>query len=235
VGVKDLKAAAPKAEQARAESVPLSRDGVLAGALAIVNREGVERLTIRRLADALGVSPMAIYRHVANKADLLDGTLDLLMRQARVTDHDEDDWRDWLCETFLRMRMTLIEQRGALALIMTRASLGPQALAVVEEVLARLDRAGLQGAEAARIFQHLMMYTLGSIALLAPVLSHAPELVDPEERLRRVRANFEVLSGKQFPQVTRHAAELAAILQDDCFVAEIRRIAEGAVTDPENA
>ncbi len=216
--------------QTQGESSPLSRDAVLARALDIINREGVERLTIRRLAVALGVSPMAIYRHVANKADLLDGVLDLLMREANVTAHGEEDWLDWLCETFLRMRVTLLAQSGALALIMSRSSLGPQALGVMEEVLAKLAERGIAPREAARVFHHLMIYTLGSVAMLGPILQQDTELADPDERARKIRANFELLSGKQFRHVTHHAAELAEAFRDSAFVGEIRNIAMSAST-----
>jgi AcrR family transcriptional regulator len=224
---------APK-DRAQGESSPLSRDAVLDRALDVINREGVERLTLRRLAEALGVSPMAIYRHVANKADLLDGVLDLLMREANVTAHDEADWLDWLCETFLRMRVTLLAQRGALALIMSRASLGPQALGVMEEVLAKLAGRGIAPREAARVFHHLMIYTLGSVAMLGPILQQDREFKDPDERTRRIRANFELLSGRRFPQLTQHAAELAEAFRDTAFTDEIRRIAKTASTAEEN-
>ncbi len=215
-------------DRAEGEFNPLTRDAVLARALHVINQEGVARLTIRRLAEQLGVSPMAIYRHVENKADLLDGVLDLLMRQAKVTAHDEDGWIDWLCETFLRMRATLLAQSGALALIMSRASLGPQALGVMEDVLARLAGRGIPPLAAAGVFHHLMSYTLGSVAMLGPVLQRDSELSDPDERARRVRANFELLSGKEFPQVTHHAAELAEAFRDSAFEDEIRRIATTA-------
>jgi len=229
-----LGAAAGVGEQAGSESTALSRDAVFARALDIINAEGVERLTIRRLADALGVTPAAIYRHVTNKADLLDGTLDLLMRRARVTQHDEVDWRDWLRETFLRMRMTLLEQSRALALIMSRASLGPQALDVMEEIFAKLDAGGVPRAVAARVFHHLMTYTLGSITLLGPILYQAPELADPDGRFRCIRANFELLPGKEFPHVMAHAADLAATFQEEGFVADIRRIVESALIDADS-
>ncbi|MBW2361202.1 MAG: TetR family transcriptional regulator [Deltaproteobacteria bacterium] len=221
-------------DRAPGEPGPLSRDAVLARALDIINLQGVERLTLRRLAAELGVSPMAIYRHVANKADLLDGVLDLLMREADVTAHDEEDWLDWLCETFLRMRVTLLAQSGALALIVSRASLGPQGLGVIEAVLARLAQRGIPRFEAARVFHHLMTYTLGSVAMLGPILQQDPALADPDERARRIRANFELLPGRQFPQLTRHGAELAAAFRDDAFAGEIRRIAKTARIGEEN-
>jgi TetR/AcrR family tetracycline transcriptional repressor len=209
----------------------LTRDEVLTGALHIINEQGVERLTIRRLAESLEVSPMALYRHVANKADLLDGAIDLLIRDARVTEHDEADWRDWLAETFLRMRRALLEHPGALALVMSRTSLGPQALFVMEAVLARLDEHRVERADAARIFQQLMIHTLGSIALLGPILRQAPELADAAERERRIRANFELLPGHGFPHITGHAADLAFAFRETCFVADVRAIAEGVLLE----
>jgi hypothetical protein len=61
--------------------------------------------------------------------------------------------------------------------------------------------------------------------MLGPVLQRDSELSDPDERARRIRANFELLSGKEFPQVTHHAAELAEAFRDSAFADEIRRIA----------
>jgi len=195
---------------------------VLAHALGIVNREGVESLTFRRLADALDVTPMAIYRHVENKRDLLNGTLDLVMRQARVVDHNEPEWQDWMCETFVRMRRALLEQRGALVLILRWTNLGPQALEVIEEILARLATAGFARPAAAQLFSRLIIHTLGSAALFAAILSQAPELTDQDERLRRTRAMFELLPGPEFPHVTSHASELAEMFREEWFAAEIR-------------
>ncbi|MDP6979017.1 MAG: TetR/AcrR family transcriptional regulator C-terminal domain-containing protein [Myxococcota bacterium] len=221
-------ASSKRTSRARDEAGPLSRDAVLDRALDVINQEGVERLTIRRLAEALGVSPMAIYRHVSNKADLVDGVFDLIMSRASVTDHDEDDWLDWLAETFLRMRTALLTQRGALPLTMGRASLGVQALSVMEDVLAVLAKHDIGPPDAARIFNHLMMYTLGSAAILGPIIQQDAELADPGERTRRIRANFELLSGKQFPQLTQHASELAQSLRDTAFSDEIRHIVMSA-------
>jgi AcrR family transcriptional regulator len=208
------------------QTLTLSRDIVLAHALDIVNGEGVENLTFRRLADALGVTPMAIYRHVENKTDLLNGTLDLVMRQARVVDHDEPDWRDWICETFVRMRRALLEQSGALVLVLRWTALGQQALAVIEEILSRLTAAGFARTAATQLFSRLITHTLGSAALFAAILGQGLELADQDERLRRVRAMFELLPGPEFPHVTSHASELADMYRDERFVAEIRRITE---------
>ena len=58
---------------------PLSRDLVLRTAVTMADRDGIESLSMRRLAQALGVVPMALYKHVANKEELLDGITDAVI------------------------------------------------------------------------------------------------------------------------------------------------------------
>src|SRR3954453_14670004 len=64
----------------------LSRDRILATALELADTEGVEALTMRRLGDELGFEAMSLYRHVANKNDLLDGMLDLVLAEWEAPD-----------------------------------------------------------------------------------------------------------------------------------------------------
>src|SRR5712692_10274403 len=59
--------------------VPLSRDRVLRAAVALADRTGIESLSMRKLAEELGVVPMALYKHVANKEQLLDGMIDVVV------------------------------------------------------------------------------------------------------------------------------------------------------------
>ena len=62
----------------------LSRDGVLAAALEVADAEGLEAVTMQRVASAIGAQPMSLYRHVANKDDLLDGLVDLVYAEIGV-------------------------------------------------------------------------------------------------------------------------------------------------------
>src|SRR6476661_7131952 len=68
----------------------LSRSTILQTALAIVDRDGVDGLSMRRLSDALGHDPVMLYRHVANKAAVLDGVAELVLAQLSVDDTDPD-------------------------------------------------------------------------------------------------------------------------------------------------
>src|SRR5689334_9393027 len=82
------KAGGPVGTTARSggRAAPLSRDVVLAAALALVDEEGADALTLRRLADRLGVNPMAAYHHVHGKDAILDGIAELVTQDIHLRD-----------------------------------------------------------------------------------------------------------------------------------------------------
>ena len=73
------------------QPTPLTREIVLSAALDIIDSQGVDGLTMRRLGQALDRDPMALYRYAANKNALLDGVVELVMGQARL-DPSDPDW-----------------------------------------------------------------------------------------------------------------------------------------------
>jgi TetR/AcrR family tetracycline transcriptional repressor len=75
----------------------LSRERILAGALELVDQDGLEALTMRRLADALKVDPMSLYNHVESKDDLLDGLTETLWSEVRLPDRTTG-WKPTLRE-----------------------------------------------------------------------------------------------------------------------------------------
>src|SRR4029453_9530585 len=82
------KAAAQNTEK----RAPLGRERVLRSAMAIADENGIAALTMRSLAQELGVKPMALYYHVANKAQILDGIVDLVFSEIELP-HPDRDWR----------------------------------------------------------------------------------------------------------------------------------------------
>ena len=112
-------------------------------ALAIADRDGLGGLTIRKLAERLGVSPMATYRYFRNKAEIVEGLVDVVVGEYDVTNHEEADWAKWVRKTFCLMRRALREHPGIITLLGTAASSGPNAMAVMEEVLTVRERAGI--------------------------------------------------------------------------------------------
>ena len=71
---------------------PLSRDRILRAAVALADREGLEALSMRKLADELGVKAMSLYNHVDNKEDLLNGMVDVLVAEIDLS-HEESHWK----------------------------------------------------------------------------------------------------------------------------------------------
>ena len=117
---------------APADRAPLDRAAVLRAALDLANAEGVEAVTFRRIAEVLLVTPMALYRHVSNKSDLLEGIFLLVLDEAAVVDHDHSDWREWVCRAFVKMGEAMLRQRGVMALLERSETHGRGRAEVVE-------------------------------------------------------------------------------------------------------
>lgn len=206
--------------EGRGSRATLDRESVLRAGLEIANADGIDAVTFRNLAEALSVTPMALYRHVANKSDLLEGIFELVSSDAAVTEHDDDDWREWVCYAFAKMGEAMLRQRGVMALLARGESYGRGRAAVVEEIYARLCEAGFTPLEAAQLQQDLYRYMLGTVALDGTLPGDAH---DPDYE-RHTRARLELLPSAEFPMLTRHAAEVARTLVNPDLKPGLRRI-----------
>jgi AcrR family transcriptional regulator len=94
-----------------AEPVRLSRDRIVRAAIELADAEGIDGLSMRRLAEELDAAPMALYRHVANKDDLLDGMIDLVFAELDMP--TDSDWRATMRERAIEMRQALLRHPWA--------------------------------------------------------------------------------------------------------------------------
>ena len=99
-------------ERTRRDRIPLWRDRVLRTALAHADAAGLEGLTMRRLAQMLDVVPMALYRHVANKDDLIDGMVDQVFGEIPLPSADLA-WKSWMRERAISVRHALVRHPWA--------------------------------------------------------------------------------------------------------------------------
>lgn len=120
---------------------PLSRERVLSAAMELADREGVEQLTMRRLADGLGIEAMSLYHHFPNKDAILDGMVDLVFAAIERPSPDAD-WRDAMRGRAASVRATLLRHRWALRLMESRRTPGPATLGHHDAVLGCLRGAG---------------------------------------------------------------------------------------------
>jgi AcrR family transcriptional regulator len=116
---------------------PLTRDRVLRTAIELVDRDGIESLSMRRLGQELGVDAMALYRHVQNKDDLLDGIVEMIVGQIERPSPNAD-WETTLREQAMAARRVMLRHPWARRVLEERATGGPAFLAYVESVLATL-------------------------------------------------------------------------------------------------
>lgn len=134
----------------------LNRDRVLLAAVSLADKAGIESLSMRRLAQDLDVVPMALYKHVADKEELLDGMMDVLIREIEAPTRDTD-WKNAVRMTALSARRVLLRHPWARQLLESRTSMTPTALQYMDSVIG-IFRAGGFSVD----LTHHVMHALGS-------------------------------------------------------------------------
>ena len=113
--------------QSRRERVPLSRERVVRAAMSVADSGGIGSLTIRSLAHELGVKPMSVYHHVANKDEILDSIVDIVFSEIDLPT-PEGEWRSEMRRRANSARRVLRRHSWAIGLLESRTSPGPATL-----------------------------------------------------------------------------------------------------------
>ncbi|HEV3464330.1 MAG TPA: TetR/AcrR family transcriptional regulator [Actinomycetes bacterium] len=200
----------------------LSRGPVLEAARRIADEEGVERLTMRRLAAELGVMPNALYTYFPHKEALLDALVDDLLGGVEAGDPAQGDWRDGLVRVMDSSRRLLLAHPQLVSVFIARPGLGPNAVRLGEVSLELLRRGGLDGERAVEALRVLLVYSLGFAAFQAPRLES-----DPGERSARAEAAFAGLPEGSFPRMRGLAGDLAGPTTDRQFHTGLRWLLDG--------
>jgi AcrR family transcriptional regulator len=113
---------------------PLSKERVLRAAVELADRGGIDALSMRKLGQELGVDPMALYRHVRNKDDILDGIVDVVVGEIDVADRAHG-WKGALRQRVMAARRVMLRHPWAPRVIEQRPTAGPATLGYIESVL----------------------------------------------------------------------------------------------------
>ncbi len=138
----------------------LSRERVLRAAIAQVDEGGLESLSMRKLAEVLEVAPMALYRHVADKDDLIDGMIDVVFSEIDLPSSG-GDWRTAVRLRAISVRDVLSRHRWAIGLMESRINPGPANLRHHDAVIGSLRAAGFDVAMVAHAYSLLDGYIYG--------------------------------------------------------------------------
>ena len=198
---------------------PLSRELIARVALALADREGFERLSMRRLARELGIGTMTLYGYFRDKEDLVDAAVDAASREQPVA-LSGGTWREQLDSLMRGVRSVLGAHPSGLRARLRQPLLSREALRVTEAAMQILLGAGFSRDEAARAYRVLFVYTFGFAAFSSPD--------DPEETRRQTRAAYAALPSNEYPELSRSIDEAAEAMAGDAqFEYGLERILDG--------
>jgi AcrR family transcriptional regulator len=147
----------------------LTREEIVAAALGIANAEGLEAVSMRRVAARLGVGAMALYTHVDSKDDLLDLMIDALAEEVLLDDGEfTGDWRESITKVARRERAMMKQHPWVSELVGRRTMIGPKALLHIEQSLRALDGLDVSPATAAQVINAVDQYTIGYVLRETP-------------------------------------------------------------------
>ena len=172
---------------------------MLRAALALADDGGIESLSMRKLGQQLGVEAMSLYNHVANKDDIEDGIVEIVLGEIEVPS-DGADWKAALRQTAISSHEVFVQHRWACSLLMRRARVSPARMRWMEAVLRTLREAGFSADMTHHAYHaldsHITGFTLWQVSM---PFETKEELVDLAEGfLREIPAD-------EYPYVIEHA------------------------------
>jgi AcrR family transcriptional regulator len=198
---------ATKVQERSRTREPLSRERILQAAVALADQGGVESLSMRRIAQQLGVVPMALYKHVANKDELLDGLVDVVIGEIDPP-IERVDWKTAVRERILSARRSLLRHPWASQVIESRAEPTPTIIGYIDSMMGLF----LSGGFSVDLMHHTM-HVMGS-----RILGFSQELFDdtasmPEEEAIAMWTEM----ADAYPNIAALVGEISggAILHDE--------------------
>ena len=179
----------------------MSRERVLRAAVSLADEGGIDALSMRRLAKELGVEAMSLYNHIANKDDILDGIVDIVMREIEIPS-DDTDWKASIRQSAISAYEALVRHPWACSLMMAKARVSNARMLWMEGVLRTLREAGFSADMTHHAYHALDSHITGFTLWLAsmPFDSHE-ELVDmAQDFLPQIPVD-------QYPYVIEHAKQ----------------------------
>jgi AcrR family transcriptional regulator len=206
---------------------PLTREQIVSTALALVDREGLKALSMRRLGAELGVDPMAVYYHIPNKEALLDAIVEAVMASIDLTVHhsDEPPVERVMCAAYA-YRDALLAHANALPIVLMRGPATAAALRPVELLLGILREAGLPPAEAMSGMNVIAAAVRGFVGMIA-------SSGDKKPSQEQIVAMEDCFPSGEFPHL-REAMPFACEFVDRGFDFGIRSLAQGLIAQAQS-
>jgi AcrR family transcriptional regulator len=195
--------------------VPLSREAIVDAALAILDADGVDALTIRRLGQELGTGAASLYWHIAGKDELGELVYDRIMGEIELPEPDPTQWDDQLKDLARQAYRVMLSHNDAVRLSIGRPPAGPNTLRIVEWMLALMRSAGIPDQPAAYFGN-----TLGRLldaSVLEASTTPAENGESAQDDADMMREYWAQLPAEQFPNLTALADTTFAADADALF------------------
>jgi AcrR family transcriptional regulator len=226
-------AAPPRSRRDRPAKSALSREAIVDAALAILREEGLEAVSMRRIAQALDTGPASLYVYVANRDELHELLFDAAIAGIETEPVDPARWRDQLKALGHRMIKMMVEDYPGIAfLAMTHIPIGDNALRVTESMLALLKAGGASDQAAAYAADLLSMYVT---AIAYEQSIYAVRYRDPEHELHEVEKlaqRFATLDAARFPTMAALAPAMTRGDGDERFELGMDVLINGLLATP---
>jgi AcrR family transcriptional regulator len=194
----------PRSTRDRPAKAPLSEEAIVDAALSILKAEGLEAVSMRRVAAALDTGPGSLYVYVEGRDGLLAAMFDRIIAEVRLEKPDPSRWRAQLHSLLERLRAALVAHPGMAAATMVDPPRTEVSMRLLENILGILLAGGLDAQDAA--------WTADILAaqVTYAAIEAALRRTDPSALAAEITANFARLPADNFPLITTHAAQLVA-------------------------
>jgi AcrR family transcriptional regulator len=196
----------------------LSRERIVKRALVIADEEGLEAVTIRRVAKELGVTPMALYWHFKDKDELLGAMADQIFAEIESLNRElrPETWQGKFAQFLERTMQTLIAHPATSTLLPQFNSWSYHAFNVMEEAFSILHEAGFTPFQAGQIMEHTY-YALVSLVRAEPEIVPQSPSKGLSETGRRMRRQLEALPSDKYPHVIEAADSLTTPVDSESY------------------
>ena len=219
---------APRSRRERPAKPALTRQGIIDVALTILRNEDINKVTMRRIAEALDTGPASLYVYVRNTADLHAQILDTLLLEVTESLTTEGTWRDRLKQLLTRYMLVLFEYPEIARMTLITHPSGPNYLALIEHILALLKEGGMSDREAAWAVDLLLLYATADAAEHGTRKSSS-QAASEDAILTSVIATADA---SMYPNVARLSDELLSGIGTDRFLWGIDVFLTGAFSTP---
>jgi AcrR family transcriptional regulator len=194
---------------------PLSRDAIVDVALRIVDRDGVDGLSMRRVAQDLDTGASSLYAHVANKEELLELMVDKVTGEVPVPEPEPERWQEQVKQMARDSLRALAAHADLARALMANIPVGPNALRVSDGMLAIMIAGGLPPRIAAWAMDRIFLYITadafeGALYGARARASGKNEEEFAEEFFGQLREFFVNLPPERFPTISKHAETIVS-------------------------